>query len=519
MANDIYFGNGRKTPAPGSDPKNEPARAPIRQPVTREPLNDSGASWSRQDPGEDGMIEQMRSLGASGGAARPKVVRDPQPGKAYLERRAGRQPTGGAPASGFGRTIPGAAGETPPAPRRETVPGRDPRAGRPVAYRPPERTAAEERYITEQIDSELLYRAPTQIPFNYIDTDDGENGGRSGKHVSEKKKQKIKRKKMKAAQKSAKKAAKRKKKSGFRRFVKAVLCLVLILALLTGGAAAYVVTGYRPQPLASNAYTESAALLSHPAVYNLLVMGIDMESSSGTSRSDSMILLSVDNAHMKLKMTSFLRDSYVYIPDHGYAKLNAACTYGGAQLVCDTIEYNFGIHIDGCVKVGYEILMGLVDGVGGITIPEVDATEAAALAAEAAALGREDVEIPMGTSVKMNGFQTMLYCRIRKGQDDFYRTERQREVLGVLIKKALLTNPVKLAMLGRRLIAKAQCSLPRAELFALAFRAAPCLLGGTAAARIPQDGTWYDDMRNSQAVLVVNFEENTAFLRDFIYGN
>ncbi|MBQ6119514.1 MAG: LCP family protein [Clostridia bacterium] len=497
MANDIYFGSNRKQPSAEHPQREMAPRASSRPNVTRDPANDAGASYSRREPGQDGMMEQMRSLGASGSReARPRVTRDPQPGKAYLERRAGvpqqdRSPSAAPSVSRGGRS---------------EVRGNVRYDDRP--FRAPERHPAEEQMITEQIDSELLHRAPTQIPFNYIDTGDEAT---QGKRVSEKKRQRIKNKKIRAAQKSAKKAAKRKKKSGFRRFVKALVCVLLVLALLAGGGTAYVVTGYRPQKLASNAYVDSSALLSNPAVYNLLVMGIDMQDTGATSRSDSMILLSVDNVHSKLKMTSFMRDSYVTIPDHGDAKLNAACTYGGPQLVCDTIEYNFGVHIDGYVKVGYEILMDLVDGLGGITIPEVDSVEAAALA-------DEGYDAPIGTNIKMNGLQALQYCRIRKGQTDFYRTERQREVLGIIIKKAMLTNPVTLALLGRKLIAKTECSVSQAELFALAFRALPCLIGGTADARIPLDGTWYDDTRDYQAVLVVNFEENTAFLRDFIYG-
>ena len=460
MANDIYFGSKRPTTSPPTAQNGAENRAA----AAREPQN--GAAWSRTDPAKtDPMTESMRSLGASAGQRRTPNVTV-------------RRPSADRGQSG------GAASHRSPIVRE-----------RPGDY------------------------APTQIPFNYIDTEDSFSAGtEGGKRLSDRKREKLKNKRMKEARRNAKRNGRRRKKSGFGRFLKAVICLVLAVILLVSGASAYVISGSDTQPMAANAYVDEGTLMQSPAVYNLLLMGIDMESSSGTSRSDSMILLSIDNAHMKLKMTSFMRDSYVYIPGHGEAKLNAACTYGGAQLVCDTIEYNFGVRIDGCIKVGYEILMGLVDGVGGITVPEVDATEAAALAAEAAALGREDMTVPMGTDVKLNGFQTMMYCRIRKGQDDFYRTERQREVLGILIRKALLINPVKLAMLGRQLIAKAQCSIPKAQLFALVFRVAACLPGGTASARIPQDGTWYDDMRNSQAVLVVNFEENRAYLEDFIYG-
>ena len=480
MANDIYFGRGQKqTPAEPQRPGDAP-RAPARPPVTRDPQPAADPAWSRQPPAQDGMAEQMRAIGSR---ARTETYGAQTGGSGS---RSGGTRTGGvntARAAGYSEK----------------------------AFRAPSRSAAEEQLITEQIDSELLHRAPTQIPFNYIDTEDGYAAGeRNRKPVSEKKQQKLKSKKVRKAQKSAKKAQKKKHRSGFRRFVKVVLCLLLILALLVGGATAFVATGYRPQKLRANAYVNEASLLSHPAVYNLLLMGIDMQATSGTSRSDSMILLSVDNLHMKVKMTSFMRDSYVYIPEYGEAKLNAACTYGGPQLVCDTIEYNFGVKIDGYVKVGYEILMDLVDGLGGITIPEVDSVEAAALAAEG-------YDAPIGTNIKMNGLQALHYCRIRKGQTDFYRTERQREVLNIIIKKALRTNPVTLALLGRKLLSKTECSVSQAELFALVFRTLPCLLGGTASERVPQDGTWYDDTRDGQAVLVVNFEENTAFLKEYIY--
>ena len=451
MANDIYFGSGRGKNSGDSRTGGDRNAAGTRPPVTRDPAQQNGAGYSRRAP-EDPRPAYPRSRGAS--AAR-------------------RAPTPSAPAGG-----------------RAPV--------------------SREDLITEQIDSELLHRAPTQSPYNYIDTGDGfEDLGRG--EQDEKQKEKLKKKRMKAARKDMKRGGGKKKKSGFRRFVKIILCLLLIVALLVGGASAFVITGYKPQRLAANEYVTEAELLSSPTVCNLLLMGIDTQNTADSSRSDSMILLSVDNAHSKLKMTSFMRDSYVYIPGHGDAKLNAACTYGGPQLVCDTIEYNFGVKIDGYVKIGYEVLTELVDGIGGITIPEVDAVEAAALAAEG-------YDAPIGTNIKMNGEQALLYCRIRRGQDDFYRTERQREVMGIIIKKALLTDPVRLALLGRKLIGMAECSVSRAQLFTLAFRVLPCLIGGSASARVPQDGTWYDDMRNYQSVLVVNFEENTRFLNEFIYG-
>ena len=480
MASDIFF-SGKSSRPPENSRSGEERRGAVsaggtptgRPPVTRMRNEEYPGAFRVANPGgrytDDGFPPQRRT---ATGAAYNSRVRNQSAQRVYRETAVPRR----AP-SGFSETA------------------------RPAAHT--------EEMITEQIDSELLHRPPTQMPYNYIVTDEDFDEFGSPTILSEKEKERKLRQTQKKAKRNVRRA-KKKKKGPFRPLT-VILCLLLAGALLLGGAVTYMVTGYTPQPMSPDVTADPAELLSAPTVYNLLLLGIDTQNTADSSRSDSMILLSVDNAHCKLKMTSFLRDSYVYIPGNGNDKLNAACTYGGPQLVRDTIEYNFGIKIDGCVKIGYDVLTDLVDGIGGITIPEVDAVEAAALAAEG-------YDAPIGTNIRMNGFQALTYCRIRKGQNDFYRTERQREVLGIIFKKVMRTNPLRLARLGRQLLAKAECSVPRQDLFALFFRLLPCLIGGAVSERVPQDGTWYDDTENYQDVLKVSFEENHAFLKEYIYG-
>ena len=94
-----------------------------------------------------------------------------------------------------------------------------------------------------------------------------------------------------------------------------------------------------------NMLMEDGKLLNDPMVLNVMLFGADK--NDGTSqRSDTMIMLSVDNRHKKLKLTSFMRDLWVYIPDYGYSKLNHSYAYGGPKLAIATIEQNFGVNID-----------------------------------------------------------------------------------------------------------------------------------------------------------------------------
>ncbi len=118
----------------------------------------------------------------------------------------------------------------------------------------------------------------------------------------------------------------------------------------------------------NNVYVDESNLFSSKDVTNILFLGVDRRNADEKSRSDTMMMLSIDRANKKLKLTSFLRDSWVYIPDHGYAKLNASCSWGGAQLVMDTLEYNFNVKIDHYVLVDFDMFKSIVNKLGGITV-------------------------------------------------------------------------------------------------------------------------------------------------------
>jgi LCP family protein required for cell wall assembly len=120
----------------------------------------------------------------------------------------------------------------------------------------------------------------------------------------------------------------------------------------------------------------SSNLLSDPDVLNVMLYGKDASGGNyGNGLSDTAILLSIDAKHQKLKLTSFLRDTYVSIPGYGLSKLNHAFSYGGPLLSIKTIESNFGIQIDRYAIVNFESFIKIIDILGGIDI-EMTADEA-----------------------------------------------------------------------------------------------------------------------------------------------
>src|SRR5699024_5910851 len=108
---------------------------------------------------------------------------------------------------------------------------------------------------------------------------------------------------------------------------------------------------------------------------HILVMGIDstattdMTEDENPSRSDTMMLFTIDPVRKKVQVLSLPRDTYIKIP--GYAektKLGHAYAYGGYLLAEETIEDFLDIKIDHYGIVDYKAVERLVDAIGGIDV-------------------------------------------------------------------------------------------------------------------------------------------------------
>lgn len=290
--------------------------------------------------------------------------------------------------------------------------------------------------------------------------------------------------------------------------------LVLVLLIAAVGAFAlksYIFADYQKSEVVYSGYVDKNTLESKSYVKNILLIGQDTKTLDYDSRSDTMLLLSINTKDRDIKLVSFLRDSYMEIPGHYANKLNAACAFGGPSLLIETLEYNYGIRIDGYVRIGFNLLADIVDAIGGVTIPEIDETESEALYAG------YKVQLGPGYHIHLNGENTLRYCRIRQYQSDFSRTERQREVIMQILKNFSADDVIPLLTQGRSLIAQIDCSFSETELFALALQGLYCLNGDMQQQYIPAEGTWWDEIVDEQAVLQIDLYENKAILQDFLY--
>lgn len=312
----------------------------------------------------------------------------------------------------------------------------------------------------------------------------------------------------------------RKKANTFKRFcivIAAIVAAIFFLGYLLVNAC-YGQMQYR------EIESVSEEKLKEDGVMNILLIGNDSRDNDESGRSDAMILLSISSKTNTIHLTSLLRDVYVDIPGYGSNRLNAAYSYGGAELLMETIEANFDIEVSRYMQVNFEAFANLVDAVGGVDL-ELSNEEVLLVngylweynillgRAEGTDYFAEDVE----GEVHLNGPQALAYCRNRYIGNDFGRTERQRKVLSAMVAKApaVLLN-MKDVVNG--VFENIATNLTKSECMQLAASAGKLLTHELVQGSIPLDGTYSNANINGMAVLQVDFEANNAYIRSEIYG-
>ena len=326
------------------------------------------------------------------------------------------------------------------------------------------------------------------------------------------------------AKKASKSQKSQKKKKKKHRLLKFLIVAALIFILL--GAGLYQLVGV---VYGKMNYHEIASLANAPmkedGVVNVLLIGNDSRENGEDGRSDAMILLSVSTKTKKIYMTSLLRDMYVDIPGHDGNRLNAAYSFGGAELLMETIEQNLDITVNRYVLVNFEAFANLVDAVGGIEL-ELSSEEIEYVNGYLVEYniltdrpqGTDNMDTSVSGLVHLNGPQALAYSRNRYLGTDFGRTDRQRKVLTAVIKKlpsALVSNPGGLI---DGLMPNLTTNLTRGECFSLSLMAGKMLTYDIESDSIPQPGTYRDVTIRKMSVLEVDFETNIRYLREKLYG-
>ncbi|NIN00083.1 MAG: hypothetical protein GTO24_19025 [candidate division Zixibacteria bacterium] len=164
-------------------------------------------------------------------------------------------------------------------------------------------------------------------------------------------------------------------------------------------------------------------------VVNIIILGSDYRPDRSGSRSDTIIVLSLDPGAGTATMISIPRDLYVYLPGWRVDRINTADPRGGVEMVKNTILYNLGIEIDYWVRVYFSGFITAVDLLGGIYV-----------------YVGSYLEDQCGSTIyttfspglyQMDGYTALCYVRMRKFSSDFDRLRRQQEVVKALFNRVL----------------------------------------------------------------------------------
>lgn len=277
----------------------------------------------------------------------------------------------------------------------------------------------------------------------------------------------------------------------------------------------------------TNVVPTQAPVKVEKEVINILLIGV--EEIGGASNTDSLMIASMNTKDKSVKLTSIMRDLYVEIPGHDNNKINATYAIGGMDLLYQTISRDFGIDIDGYVKVNFEAFEKIVDLVGGVEVT-LTSKEAYYLNTTNYISNPAYRNVHEGTQT-MNGNQALGYCRVRKvstgtENNDFGRTQRQRAVLNSIFDKVKDMDVFSLVGLMDKFLTQVDIdtNITNSEFNNYLQLGVSLKLKELENYRIPSDGN-YGSQRvqigkyNVDVLVPTDWEATRAEIHEFIYGS
>ena len=165
--------------------------------------------------------------------------------------------------------------------------------------------------------------------------------------------------------------------------------------------------------------------------FSVLLLGIDNGAyGRGTEvgRSDTMLVVTVNEKLGKTTIVSIPRDSYTEIVGYGINdKINHAYAFGQEKMSINSVQNMLNLPIDYYVTVDMGGLMGLVDAVGGLDITPV------------LTFTYEGESFTEGVDRHVDGEAALRYARMRYDdpEGDMGRQKRQQYVIQKLVEKLL----------------------------------------------------------------------------------
>lgn len=285
--------------------------------------------------------------------------------------------------------------------------------------------------------------------------------------------------------------------------LKHIFALLLAMLLLICGTAAA---------------EQTEAVEENTQVRHYLLLGEDgyAEDIVEDARTDTIVIVSLDEKYNRVIMTSVLRDSQINNLKGNPTKANLLYKNYGFDGVLACLERELDIEFEGAVLVNFENVKPVIDALGGVDI-EIDENEWIAIRK---ILLDSDPNMPDGPGlVHMTGRIALAYMRDRSsGQGDFSRTERQRKVVSQLFDKCRSLSLLELVGVYNQISEGLKMNLSAMDILGALSSGYSLITKGAdfVEYRIPQNGTYSYTTVNSSSALNVRWNTNKTRFHELL---
>ena len=267
---------------------------------------------------------------------------------------------------------------------------------------------------------------------------------------------------------------------------------------------------------------------------NIALFGVDSRDKSlgKGNRTDTIMIASLNEDTKEVKLLSIYRDTYLNLGNDRYNKCNAAYSQGGPEQAINMLNMNLDLNIEDYITIGFTGLIEVIDAIGGIEIDVMEeeirhlnnyqismvgtSSDGKTFVANE---GVDYIPVTQAGYQTLNGLQATAYCRIRYVGDDFMRTERQREVLSLVLEKAKTVSPSTLNKILDNVLPNVSTSLDIDEMVAVLSEVTQYNIVG-------KDGFPFEQYRATgnlggnvgSAVIPVDLQTNVEELHRFLFN-
>ena len=178
--------------------------------------------------------------------------------------------------------------------------------------------------------------------------------------------------------------------------------------------------------------------------WTIAIFGVDSRNDNLVERglnSDVIIIANINRENGDIKLVSVFRDTYLNISDKNlYTKINAAYAMGGPEQALAALNKNLDLNISNYICFNWKAVadgINILGGIDGISLSKAELYYINAYITETVKVTKiGSVQLKNTGEQHLDGVQAVAYARLRYMDNDFARTERQRNVIKACFQKA-----------------------------------------------------------------------------------